>query len=58
MAPPEASTLLHQVLMLMPLKNDVSDLANLIYIHPALDECLLAAAVKTDGEIKKHHSNL
>ena len=55
---PEASTLLHQVMMLMRLKNDVRELANLIYIHPALNECLLAAAVKAVGEVKKHHSNL
>ena len=55
---PEASTLLHQVMMLMRLKNDVRELANMIYIHPALNECLLAAAVKAVGEVKKHHSNL
>ena len=55
---PEASTLLHQVMMLMRLKNDVRELANLIYIHPALNECLLAAAVKAVGEVKKYHSNL
>lgn len=55
---PEASTLLHQVMMLMRLKNDVRELANMIYIHPALNECLLAAAVKAVGEVKKHHRNL
>ena len=55
---PEASTLLHQVMMLMRLKNDVRELANMIYIHPALNECLLAAAVNAVGEVKKHHSNL
>ncbi|MGL4398879.1 MAG: dihydrolipoyl dehydrogenase family protein [Luteolibacter sp.] len=50
---PESSTLLHQVMMLMHLKNDVRELANLIYIHPALNECLLAAAVKAVGEVRK-----
>lgn len=42
---PESSTMLHQVMAVMRLKNDVRELANMIYIHPALNECLLAAAV-------------
>jgi hypothetical protein len=29
---------------------------NLIYIHPALNECLLAAAVKAVGEVRKSQS--
>ena len=53
---PESSTLLHQVMMLMRLKNDVRELANIIYIHPALNECLLAAAVKAVGEVRKSQS--
>jgi len=53
---PESSTMLHQVMMLMRLKNDVRELANMIYIHPALNECLLAAAVKAVGEVRKHQS--
>lgn len=40
------------------LKNDVRELAKMIYIHPALNECLPAAAVNAAGEIRKHHSNL
>lgn len=55
---PESSTLLHQVMMLMRLKNDVRELANMIYIHPALNECLLAAAVKAVGEVRKFQSQL
>lgn len=51
---PEAATLLHQVLMLMRLKNDVRELAEMIYIHPALNECLLAAAVKAVSEVKRY----
>jgi mycothione reductase len=54
---PESSTLLHQVMMLMRLKNDVRELANMIYIHPALNECLLAAAVKAVGEVRKFQTN-
>lgn len=49
---PESATLLHQVLTVMRLKNDVRELANMIYIHPALNECLLAAAVKVVGKIE------
>jgi len=53
---PESSTLLHQVLMVMRLKNDVRELANMIYIHPALNECLLAAAVNAVGAVRKANS--
>lgn len=44
---PESCTLIHQVLAVMHLKNDVHELADMIYIHPGLNECLLAAAVKS-----------
>jgi dihydrolipoamide dehydrogenase len=43
---PESSTILHQVMTVMRLKNDVRELAETIHIHPALNECLFAAAVK------------
>ena len=49
---PESSTLLHQVITVMKLRNDVRELADTIYIHPALNECLLAAAVKAVSEVK------
>lgn len=55
---PESAALLHQVMMLMRLKNDVRELANMIYIHPALNECLLAAAVKAVGAVRSHSANL
>jgi len=55
---PESATILHQVMMLMRLKNDVRELANMIYIHPALNECVLSAAVKAVGEVKRHPSNI
>ena len=50
---PEASTLLHQVLAVMRLKNDVRELAEMIYIHPALNECLLDAAAQACSLITK-----
>ena len=43
---PESATLLHQILAVMRLKNDVREVSGMVYIHPALNECLLAAAVR------------
>ena len=37
----------------MKLKNDVRELAGLIHVHPALNEVLLAAAVKVIQSIKE-----
>lgn len=51
---PEASTLMHQVLMLMHLKNDVRELVNMIYIHPGLNELFLSAGVAAMGEVRKY----
>jgi mycothione reductase len=50
---PEASALLHQVITVMRLKNDIREIAETIHIHPALNECLLAAAVKVIGKVRK-----
>ncbi len=49
---PEASTMIHQILMLMHLKNDIREIPKMIHIHPALPEALLAAAVKAINQIK------
>ncbi|MEO5915959.1 MAG: FAD-dependent oxidoreductase [Luteolibacter sp.] len=51
---PESSTLIHQVITVMKLKNDVRELAETIYVHPALNECLLAAAVKAVARVKEY----
>ena len=53
---PESSTLLHQVLMLIHLKNDVRELIKLIYIHPGLNELFLSAAVAAVGEVKTYRA--
>lgn len=53
---PEASTLIHQVITVMKLNNDVRELAETIYVHPAINECLLAAAVKAVQAIKEAKS--
>ncbi len=53
---PESSTLMHQVLMLMHLKNDVRELVKMIYIHPGLNELFLSAAVAVLGEVRKFNA--
>lgn len=52
---PESSTLLHQVMMLMHLKNDVRELVDMIYIHPGLNELFLSASVAAIAAVKKHN---
>jgi mycothione reductase len=51
---PEASTMIHEVMMVMRLDNDVRHIKDLIHIHPALPEALLAAAVSAEKEIRRH----
>ena len=41
---PESSTMIHQIMMLMHLKNDIRELPKMIHIHPALPEALAVAA--------------
>lgn len=53
---PEASTLIHQVITVMKLKNDVRELADTIFVHPALNECLLDAAVQAIRKVRAHKS--
>ena len=54
---PEASTVLHQVLAIMRLKNDVREMAEMMYVHPALPELLLDAAVQAVKEVKKYQGD-
>ena len=51
---PEASTMLHQVLAVMRLDNDVRHLKDMVTIHPALPEALLAAGVEAVKKIRRH----
>ena len=37
----------------MNLKNDVRELADMIYIHPALNEAILAAAVAVVKQVRE-----
>ena len=43
---PESATMMHQVLSIMNIDNDIRHLKEMIYIHPALSEAFLPAAVK------------
>ena len=49
---PEASTAIHQILMLIHLKNDVRELLEMIYIHPALNELFMPAAVQAIAKVR------
>jgi mycothione reductase len=51
---PESCTLMHQVLAVIHLKNDVRELADMIYIHPGLNECILAASVAAVSKVKAY----
>jgi dihydrolipoamide dehydrogenase len=52
MVGPESSSMMHQVLAIMHLDNDVRHLKEMLYIHPALNEALLPASVKAVGKVK------
>lgn len=53
---PEASTMLHQILMLIHLDNDVRELTTTVYIHPALNEVVLAAARSAVAKVAEHNA--
>ena len=46
------ATLMHQIIMLMHVKNEVRELLDLVYIHPALNELFLTAAVAAICKVK------
>ena len=51
---PESSTMMHQVLAVMHLDNDIRHLKEMLYIHPALSEALLPAAVEAVKEVERY----
>ena len=51
---PESSTLMHQVLAVMHINNDIRHLKEMLYIHPAMSEAILPAAVGSVKEIEKY----
>ncbi len=53
---PESSTMMHQVLSIMHIDNDIRHLKEMLYIHPALSEALLPAAVNSVKEIERYNN--
>ncbi|NOR56882.1 MAG: dihydrolipoamide dehydrogenase, partial [Sulfurovum sp.] len=51
---PQSATMMHQVLSIMHIDNDIRHLKEMIYIHPALSEALLPAAVKAVKSLKNY----
>lgn len=49
---PQSSTMIHQVLSVMHIDNDIRHLKDMLYIHPALSESLLAAAINVVKKIR------
>ena len=49
---PESATMMHQVLSIMHIDNDIRHLKEMLYIHPALSEALLPAAVEALVKVK------
>lgn len=54
---PEASTMMHQILAVMHLDNDVRHLKEMLYIHPALSEAILPAAVQAVAKVEEYNKN-
>ena len=54
---PQSSTMIHQVLTLMHIDNDIRHLKNMLYIHPALSEELLPAAINAIKKIESNEKN-
>lgn len=50
---PQSSTMIHQVLTVMHIDNDIRHLKEMLYIHPALSESLLPAAINAVKKIRK-----
>jgi mycothione reductase len=50
---PESSTMMHQILAVMHINNDIRHLKEMLYIHPAMSEAILPAAVESVKEIEK-----
>ena len=55
---PESSTMMHQVLAVMHINNDIRHLKEMLYIHPALSEALLPAAVEAVKEIERYNNTI
>lgn len=54
---PESSTMMHQILAVMHIDNDIRHLKEMLYIHPALSEAILPAAVEAVQAIEAFQKN-
>ncbi len=52
---PQSATMIHQVLSTMHIDNDIRHLKEMLYIHPALSEALLPAAVKAVEAVRSYN---
>jgi len=55
---PESSTMMHQILSVMHIDNDIRHLKEMLYIHPALSEAILPASVQAVLEVEKYKQKL
>lgn len=54
---PQSSTMMHQVLAVMHIDNDIRHLKEMLYIHPALSESLLPAAITAIKKIESSNES-
>jgi len=54
---PESSTMMHQILSVMHINNDIRHLKEMLYIHPALSEAILPAAVQAVKKVEEFNDN-
>jgi len=50
---PQSSTMIHQVLSVMHIDNDIRHLKEMLYIHPALSESILPASINAIKKIEQ-----
>lgn len=50
---PQSATMMHQVLAVMHIDNDIRHLKEMLYIHPALSEAILPAAINAVKAVEK-----
>ena len=55
---PQSATMMHQILAVMHIDNDIRHLKEMLYIHPALSEALLPAAVNAVKAVQKYKEKL
>ena len=54
---PESSTMMHQILAVMHIDNDIRHLKEMLYIHPALSEAILPAAVEAVKAVEDYNKD-